>query len=100
MYPRNGSEIKRLQMITPAKLNSLPLKNGGWKITVLLGRPIFQGRTVKLRGGVPLETMCVCRNDFLYQGASQLDSSTHILICSTQIFGLLQQEVDVKVDKL
>ena len=37
---------------TPWKFNSLPLKNGGWKTTFLLGWSIFRGY-VKLRGGIP-----------------------------------------------
>ena len=35
----------------PLKFNSSPLKNDGWKNTFLLGRYLFEGRTVKLREG-------------------------------------------------
>ena len=39
--------------ITPAKFNSSPLKNDGWKLEDYFpfGKVDFQGRTVKLRGG-------------------------------------------------
>ena len=36
---------------TPWKFNSSPLKIDGWKMSFLLGRPIFRGY-VKLRGGI------------------------------------------------
>ena len=39
--------------VTPPKVNSVPLKNGGWKTILSYWEPVtFQGRTVKLREGI------------------------------------------------
>ena len=45
--------------------NSLPLKNDGWKMTFLLGLPIFLGAMLNFRGVLPLKnTAGTCRSSF------------------------------------
>ena len=42
--------------VAPPKFNSSPLKNDGWKTILSFWVPVhvyFQGRTVKLPGGIP-----------------------------------------------
>ena len=45
-------DILPYECSTPAKFNSSPLKNDGWKITFHFGMVNFQGRAVKLRGSI------------------------------------------------
>jgi len=48
--PRNKGLIKALLRALPPGSLTWPLKMDGWKISFLLGNPIFRGY-VKLRGG-------------------------------------------------
>ena len=40
---KKGLITWRIILVTPPKFSSSPLKNDGWKITFLLGWPIFRG---------------------------------------------------------